>query len=118
MSTMMAAPIPRTEGNPLIVPAPLQPGDRLSRAEFERRYRQHLELKAELIAGVVYVSSPVHFQKHANPHFIFIGWLAAYQAATPGVMGADNAALRLDFENQPQPDVLLRLDPNWAANPG
>ena len=92
-------------------PPPLRSGDRLSRAEFEWRYQAHPEIKkAELIEGVVYVASPIHFQKHANPHFHVITWLGNYQAATPGVRGGDNATLRLDFENEPQPDALLRLD--------
>ena len=36
--------------------------------------------------------------------------MAAYRAATPSVRGSDNATLRLDFENEPQPDALLRLE--------
>lgn len=37
---------------------PFNAGDRLSRAEFERRYQAHPEIKkAELIEGVVYLSS-------------------------------------------------------------
>lgn len=94
------------------VEPPLHSGDRLSQAEFERRYAAHPEIqKAELIEGVVYVASPLQYKKHANPHFGIIGWLVAYCAATPGVEGGDNATLRLDFENEPQPDALLRLDP-------
>ncbi|HID51129.1 MAG TPA: Uma2 family endonuclease [Anaerolineae bacterium] len=96
---------------PSLGPPPLRSGDRLSRAEFEWRYQAHPEIKkAELIEGVVYVASPIHLQKHADPHFDIIGWLAAYRAATPGVKGSDNATLRLDFENEPQPDALLRLE--------
>ncbi|MCS7289254.1 MAG: Uma2 family endonuclease, partial [Roseiflexus sp.] len=39
---------------------PLQSGDRLTRAEFARRYALHPDIKkAELIDGVVYVTSPV-----------------------------------------------------------
>lgn len=91
---------------------PLNSGDRLSRREFERRYAAHPELKkAELIEGVVYVSSPVQYDKHADPHFDIISWLGVYRAATPGVRGGDNATLRLDLENEPQPDVVLRLEP-------
>ena len=90
---------------------PLQSGDRLSRAEFERRYRLHPEIKkAELIEGEVYVASAVQFKRHGYPHFNMIGWLGSYCAATPFVSGADNATVRLDLENEPQPDVLLRLD--------
>ncbi len=91
---------------------PLNSGDRLSRAEFERRYQAHPEIKkAELIEGVVYVTSPARYRQHADPHFDIIGWLAVYRATTPGVRGGDNAILRLDFENEPQPDALLRLEP-------
>jgi Uma2 family endonuclease len=90
---------------------PFQAGDRLSRAEFERRYQAHPEIKkAELIEGVVYMPSPTRFEQHSSPHFKIIGWLAHYQAATPGTVGGDNATVRLDLENEVQPDVLLRLE--------
>ncbi len=88
---------------------PLESGDRLTRAEFERRYTETPEhFKAELIEGVVYVASPVRVL-HGKPHFNLITWLGVYSTATPGVDGADNATTRLDIDNEPQPDVLLRL---------
>ena len=41
---------------------PLETGDHFTVAEFERRYALHPEIKkAELVEGVVYVSSPVRF---------------------------------------------------------
>src|SRR5262245_17111719 len=51
--------LPQEQTPPEAVP-PLENGDRLTRAEFERRYRAmpHLK-KAELIEGVVYIPSPV-----------------------------------------------------------
>lgn len=89
----------------------LESGDRLTRTEFERRYRAMPQLKkAELIEGVVYIVSPLRFAQHAKPHAMIIGWLAVYAAITPGVELADNATLRLDPENEPQPDALLRID--------
>ena len=91
---------------------PLNAGDRLSRAEFERRYQAHPEItKAELIEGVVHMPSPVHFTLHSQPHVDIITWLGLYRAATPGVIGGDNATVRLDYENVVQPDALLRLEP-------
>jgi Uma2 family endonuclease len=88
----------------------LESGDRLTRAEFERRYRVTPEgFKAELVEGVVYVASPVRVL-HGNPHFKLITWLGVYTTATPGLSGADNATTRLDLDNEPQPDVLLRFD--------
>lgn len=54
--------------------------------------------------------SPVHFALHGKPHVAIIAWLALYCAATPGVVGADNTTVRLDYENVVQPDALLRLE--------
>ena len=92
-------------------PPALENGDRLTRCEFERRYAARPDLrKAELIEGVVHVPSPGRAASHAEPHYSLIGWLAAYSAATPGVRGADNATVRLDLDNEPQPDALLRIE--------
>jgi Uma2 family endonuclease len=91
---------------------PIEPGDRLSRAEFERRYDAMTNLKkAELIEGVVYMPSPVRLRRHGAPHFDLITWLGAYKTATPAVTGADNASVRLDLDNEPQPDVVFFIDP-------
>jgi Uma2 family endonuclease len=91
---------------------PLETGDRLSRAEFERRYEAmpHLK-KAELIEGVVYVPSPVRLRRHAEPHAYLITWLGTYLASTPGVRIGDNVTARLDLDNEPQPDAVLLIDP-------
>jgi Uma2 family endonuclease len=89
---------------------PLENGDRLSRVEFERRYQAMLELKkAELIEGRVYMASPVRII-HGQPHAYIMGWLAVYHAATPGTQFADNTTVRLDTDNEPQPDALLRIE--------
>jgi Uma2 family endonuclease len=93
------------------VPA-LENGDRLTRAEFERRYEAMPNLKkAELIEGVVYVPSPVRHRQHGSPHAHLIGWLFQYAAHTPGVEVGDNSSVRLDLDNEPQPDALLFIDP-------
>ena len=90
----------------------LEPGDHLSRAEFERRYAARPDIqKAELIEGVVYMPSPARYKKHGRPDHLVHGWLAAYEAATPGVEGAVNSTVRLDLDNEPQPDSFLRIDP-------
>jgi Uma2 family endonuclease len=93
-------------------PPPLNPGDFLSRAEFERRYEAHPEIKiAELIEGVVYMPSPVRVEQQGSPPVNFFTRLGVYRAATPELEGGDNATTRLDFENEVQPDILLRLEP-------
>jgi Uma2 family endonuclease len=93
------------------VPVPaLASGDRLTRAEFERRYEATPEkFKAELIEGVVYVASPVR-AFHGVPHADLVTWLGVYRTATPGVSAADNTTTRLDLDNEPQPDALLRIE--------
>ncbi len=93
-------------------PLPLENGDRLTRREFERRYTARLDIKkAELIEGVVYMPSPVHFAGHGEPHVAVLTWLGTYCAFTSGVRVADNATVRLDLDNEPQPDALLRIEP-------
>lgn len=90
---------------------PLNAGDHLSRQEFEQRYQAHPEIKkAELIEGVVYMPSPVRFEQHSRPHSNLVTWLGLYHAKTPATTVGDNATVRLDFENEVQPDILLRLD--------
>ena len=52
-----------------IEPPPLNPGDHLSRVDFERRYEAHPDIKkAELIEGIVYMTSAVRFEQHGRPH--------------------------------------------------
>lgn len=94
----------------------LRAGDRLSRAEFERRYAAmpHVK-KAELIEGIVYMPSPVSQEEHSGPHFKLITWLGVYAASTPGVEGGDNGTLRLDLDNEPQPDAFLRILPECGG---
>jgi Uma2 family endonuclease len=96
---------------------PLENGDRLTRHEFERRYNTMPQVKkAELIEGVVYMPSPVRHKNHGQPHAYIIGWLAAYCAATPGVDLSDNATVRLDIDNEVQPDALLRIEPEQGGH--
>jgi Uma2 family endonuclease len=85
-------------------------GDVLTRAEFERRYRSmpHVK-KAELIEGVVYMGSPVRYLHHGRPDWLLSAWLAFYVRCTPGVESGANTTLRLDLDNEVQPDLLLRL---------
>ncbi|MGD1866294.1 MAG: Uma2 family endonuclease [Phormidesmis sp.] len=90
---------------------PLENGDHLTRIEFERRYAtMPAHIKAELIEGVVYLPAAVRIRKHAQPHHDLITWTGVYRALTPGVMGCDNATVRLDADNEPQPDILLRIE--------
>jgi hypothetical protein len=107
------ATIAGTDAPEVATPTPLPPlenGDRLTRPEFERRYEAmpHLK-KAELIEGVVYMPSPVTHRRHGRPHLHVGTWLGNYLIATPGVDGGDNSSLRLDLDNEPQPDLFLYI---------
>lgn len=92
---------------------PLESGDRLTRFEFERRYlaSPHIK-KAELIEGVVYVASPLRHEQHGRPHSRVMTWLGVYQALTPGIDLSDAPTVRLDLDNEPQPDALLFIEPD------
>lgn len=89
----------------------LENGDKLTLIEFERRYHAmpHIK-KAELIEGTVYMASPLRITQHGEPHASIVGWLLVYKASTPGVQLGDNCTVRLDADNEPQPDALLRIE--------
>src|SRR5437660_3037868 len=94
---------------PSIIP-PLQNGDRLTRAEFERRFDATPNLKkAELIEGVVYMPPPVSHTYHSSPHLTLNTFLGVYLASTPGIDGGDNGSVRMDLDNMPQPDAYLLI---------
>ncbi len=104
--------IPRSKGG---VPA-LEQGDRLSRQEFHRRYESMTNVKkAELIEGVVNMPSPAKLKKHGKPQIAMAGWLVNYAAQHPKTEAADNATVMLDFDNEYQPDLLLRILPEHGG---
>lgn len=89
---------------------PLEAGDRLTRSEFERRYCARPDIKkAELIEGIVYVPSPARHRRHARPNALIVTWLTTYALRTPGIDFSDNGTIRMDLDNEPQPDALLRI---------
>lgn len=91
---------------------PLENGDTLTRAEFERRSNAmpHIK-KAELIEGVVYMQASLRHDQHGSPHAQIMHWLGHYAYETPAIELSDNASVRLDLENMPQPDCSLFLPP-------
>ncbi len=91
---------------------PLENGDRLTRAEFERRYSAMPEhVRAELVEGVVVMAPPVRFTRHGQPHGDLMTWAGTYRVGTPGVLSGGDATIRLDGDNEPQPGVCLLIDP-------
>ncbi len=107
---------PAPTGHPVKLVPELEAGDRLTRAEFERRYEAMPDLKkAELIEGVVYMPSPVRHRRHSRPNVHLCTWLGQYEAGTPGVEAGDNGSVRLDLDNEPQPDACLIIDPGLGG---
>ncbi len=94
----------------------LESGDRLTRHEFERRYTAMPDnRKAELIEGIVYMASPLRIRSHGEPHGNLILWLGTYKVTIPGLILGDNSTVRLDLDNEPQPDVVLLIDENLGG---
>lgn len=94
---------------------PLDNGDRLSQAEFHRRYEAYPEdVKSELIGGIVYMASPLremHSDYDGETGFVF----SLYRRATPGVKELHGATTILGEESEPQPDLGLRLLPEYGG---
>lgn len=93
---------------------PLENGDRLTRAEFERRYAAMPEdVKAELIEGIVYMAAAAaRLDRHGEPWSYMTAWLVNYHVSTPGVRVAGGPTTRLNLNNMPQPDCVLFVDPS------
>jgi Uma2 family endonuclease len=95
----------------------LEAGDHLTREEFHRRYLANPRLKkAELVEGVVYVPSPVRFDRHSEQVGAVMLWLGTYAVRSPGVRFGSDATLLLDHGNEPQPDAMLWRPASGAAH--
>jgi hypothetical protein len=96
---------------------PLRHGERLTVAEFERRYEAMPNVKkAELINGVVYMPSPVRIDSHGEQDSANMMWLGHYWAFTRGTQMGSNTTLKLLLgDNQLQPDALLRILPEHGG---
>jgi Uma2 family endonuclease len=90
----------------------LENGDRLSQAEFHRLYEQMPpDFRAELLGGVVYVPSP-HRRQHGT-HLLRLGNLfLQFADGTPGVEAGASVTIILGEEDEPQPDLYLRVLPD------
>jgi Uma2 family endonuclease len=98
-------------------PPPLEPGDVLTAPEFRRRAAASPRIKrAELIDGVVYVSPPVSGGSHGSPHSRLDYMLRHYAIATPGTDVVSDSTLRIDAANEPQPDLMLFVEPGFGGS--
>lgn len=87
----------------------LRTGDRLTRQQFHALYElTPKHFRADLIDGVVYVSSPLK-NPHGRWHTRIMSILIDYQLATPGVEAFINTSLIVNDVNECQPDATLCL---------
>ena len=109
MSTISRPTIPQGER------LELHTGDRMTREEFHRIHQQMpADVKAELIGGIVYVASPLSI-RHGPNHLPLGSLFFAYEAHTPGVQSGDNTTVLLGDEGEPQPDLYLRILPEFGG---
>ncbi len=108
MSAPQATPL--KNGVPL-----LANGDRMKQPEFHRRYLASPDdVKFELIEGIVYMASPLRW-KHGNYSQELSLVFGLYRAATTGVEAGDNATILLGEESEPQPNLVLRILPEYGG---
>lgn len=97
----------------LSAPVVLESGDRLTRAEFHRRYCLRPDIRrAELIQGVVYVASPLRVRSHGQPHSLADLWLGTYAARDPALHVSIDSTLYLSNDDELQPDLMLFREPS------
>jgi len=56
------------------------------------------------------MASALRITQHGEPHAHIMLWLGFYKAFTPNLQLGDNCTVRLDLDNEPQPDALLRIE--------
>jgi Uma2 family endonuclease len=105
---MTAALAPKTRRVERAIP--LENGDRLDQKTFHARYEAMPDVRAELIGGIVYMSSPLK-RRHGRYSVRLIRWLGEYEEATPGTEALDNTTNILGPDSEPQPDGCLLIVP-------
>src|SRR6516165_2602093 len=96
-------------------PRTLVEGQRLDQPTFHALYEAMPPgTRAELIGGVVHMPSPVG-RAHGRAQVPVIVWLDYYAERTVGIEVLDNATAILGWKNEPQPDVMLRVQPECGG---
>ena len=93
-------------------------GDRMTQPEFHAAcQRAPKGFKVELIGGIVYVSPPVTLS-HGTNHGLLAMPFGLYCCDTPGVEFGDNTTVILGEGTELQPDVFLRIRPEYGGQSG
>jgi Uma2 family endonuclease len=89
---------------------PLVNGERLTQAEFHRRYEAApRNVKAELVGGVVHLAAAAKMP-HSLHQGLLVGWANEYWMSTPGTQTALAPTTILGDDSEPEPDVVLRIE--------
>lgn len=72
------------------------------------------DVKAELIAGVVYMPAALR-RPHGRSSGLLVRWLGAYEDETPGVELYDNTTTIMGEDSEPQPDACLIFQPECGG---
>jgi Uma2 family endonuclease len=93
----------------------LENGDHLDQKTFHERYEaMPPDTRAELIGGVVYMSSPQK-PRHGRMDPRLLHWLVEYATATPGTDVLANTTSILGPLSELQPDACLLLLPEYGG---
>jgi len=94
---------------------PLENGDRLDQKTFHERYAaMPAQVRAELIGGIVYMTSPQK-KRHARAQATLVWWLGEYETATAGTEVLVNSTDILGPESEPEPDACLLILPEYGG---
>lgn len=99
----------------------LYSGQRLDREEFYRRVeeweRTGRNLRGiERLEGVVYMAAAsIRAESHGEPQAMIAAWLGTYAALTAGVQPLGSATTKLDDDNDPEGDAILRIRPEYGG---
>ena len=73
-------------------------------------------VRAELVEGIVYLhGAPIRLEVQGQAYADFVTWLGMYKFSTPGVANTDCHTVRLDSDNEFQPDAILRIFPECGG---
>src|SRR5437773_9538549 len=91
---------------------PLENGDHLDQKTFHERYEAMPRgTRAELIGGVVYMSSSPQKRQHGQKYGPLYRWLDEYEEANPSTEAQSNGTSIVGAESEPQHDSLLFILP-------
>lgn len=94
----------------------LENGERLDQKTFHERYLKAPDhFRAELIEGIVYVTSSPLKIRHGESDNRLSGLLYLYRAATPGTRSQNNATTIMGGETEVQPDSALLVLPEFGG---